>query len=228
MNFLAHHALARRLAPERPPAFFVGNILPDLVAAAGTGRLRARHVESDESELALGVRLHLMADRHFHQDPAFLAAMDLSGALLRRLPAAPRRVFFLAHVAAELALDSALLRADPGLADDLIRQVENSPAETIARTTALWLGIDAAPIAASVLGFARSGYVRHYVRGEGLAEGLHRIALRAGLDGFSEEVRAALAERMPQLAAQIADQANDLLKRAGGAWYNSGVENRSG
>lgn len=207
MNYLSHQHLAGLVVPAgAPPEFFAGNVLPDLLALAGDGRLRAEAVAGapGDDPLARGVRLHHAADHWFHSHPAFKAATADASARLRAAPfeEAPRRLFFVAHVFVELALDAAVLRAAPGIADDLYRALAAVPPGYLARRVAEWRG--APPdgprlrLAEFLPGFIASGYLRDYARPEGLALALSRIGWRVGLENFR------LAEDRDRLARTFA------------------------
>nr|CAA9296090.1 hypothetical protein AVDCRST_MAG63-4783 [uncultured Armatimonadetes bacterium] len=177
--------------PDAPPPFFVGNALPDVLAATGAGRLRSHHVAAcPDPDLTRGIALHLAADRQFHSSPGFLEGVASASAALRSTPFAvpPRRVFFLAHVFFELALDAVLLRRDAGIADDLYARFDACDLDAVAGAVAAIPGCAAgAPgVAAALSRWAGVRYLYDYARDDGLANALHRISLRAGLEGFPD------------------------------------------
>lgn len=233
MNYLSHHYVARRAVAdgaiaeaEATPAFFVGNVLPDLVGASGAGRLRIAAVAAGRGDMARGARLHLATDKAFHSHPVFAEAMAEAGALLRAAPLSvpPRRVFFLAHVFVELALDAYLLLGEPNLANELYAAIETVGVARIADAAGGSLAHpEAAPlVAASVGRFLRYRFLDEYSRPDGLAHALHNISLRAGLDGFGSEADqhavancfAAYAHRAAEISPQL------LVPPAPSLWYN--------
>jgi hypothetical protein len=219
MNFLSHHHVALRLEPDAAPAFYVGNVLPDLLPRGARrhgergGRLRPAHLPaSPDPALARGVGLHLAADRRFHGSDGFRDACAEAGALLRAAlgpsapPAQPRRVFFLAHVFVEIALDAVLIRGDDGIADDLYAQFERADRDAIAAATETMLGRPLPGLAAHLTGFARAGWLYEYRRDAGLVDALERLSRRAGLAGFAppevrERVGVAFGRFLPRAAA---------------------------
>lgn len=199
MNFLAHHAIAKQIDPQGTPEFFVGSVLPDLVASSGVGRLRDRHVAgiNESCDLVRGIRLHLATDRRFHGLPAFAAACADAKAALHSTPFAvpPTRVFFLAHTFVEIALDGLLLRESKELADDFYGRFAAADPRAITEATRRLLGVsEPLPrLERALIGFSEHRYLYHYATGEGQAEALHRVSLRAGLPGFPEADRQRLA-----------------------------------
>jgi hypothetical protein len=201
MNFLSHHYVARSLAPAAPAVFYVGNVLPDLLArrkrgeAGGSGgRLRANALaRCADPDLAGGIGLHLAADRRFHGSALFRSATAEAGALLREAvaprlsrPLLLRRVFFLAHVFVEISLDAVLIRSDPALASDLYARFAAVDREFVAGAVAPMLGGAPVPgLAARLAHFETSRFLLSYAADEGLVEALHGLSLAAGLAGFT-------------------------------------------
>ena len=194
MNFLSHHHVARLVAgnDDASPAFFLGNVLPDLMprpTAPGTGRrLRARHVAGKAAPpptpLVHGVRLHLASDRAFHGSPVFQAATSEAGRLLADTAFVRplRRVFFLAHIFVELALDAALVRTeDPGVADHLYDQFDRADLAELAKEVEALLGHPTPGLPDALERFARARFLFEYQSDLGLAQSLARIAARAGV-----------------------------------------------
>lgn len=228
MNYLSHHHVARLAAGDTAsPLFYIGNILPDLLAVEGSGgRLRLPHLAaSTERELARGAALHLATDRNFHAAPAFADAVADASALLRSAPfqTAPRRVFFLAHVFVELALDAALLRADSRLVDHFYAPFTPAVSSRVVAATEAMLSRPLPALPEVLSRFVRSRYLYHYAEDGGLAEALHRISLRAGLTGFATppdrtRLAEAFAAFLPRAAAL-----GPLLWMPPKPWYNEGA-----
>lgn len=239
MNYLAHHDVARRAEPDARPAFFVANTLPDLLANGGVARLRARHAahNGENRDVSRGIRLHLATDRRFHSHPDFRAASgEVSALLLSGFIAAPspekpppRRLFFLAHVAVEFALDAFLLRRDPSLADDFYARFaacDLAPAASaIAQMTNQSTGVPA--ILAAIGRFTGARYLYDYTTDDGLACAMNRVCIRAGLPGFpSPEDRAGLARVFAGFVPRIAFYEAALLSLPErSSWYNEGAKN---
>ncbi|MGC4047711.1 MAG: ACP phosphodiesterase [Armatimonas sp.] len=207
--------------PGAPAAFFTGNVLPDLVGQVGHNGLRRESVAGKVGPVADGIRLHLDTDRRFHTDLAFLDGCQRAGALLRSavLNPPPRRVFFLAHVAYELALDAVLLENSKDLADDLYKQLVQG------KSAALEFLGDTVPLhfVEHYDSFIEHGYLRHYTRLETLSRALRGIARRVATDLLpdSEESVAKLEAFFVALRETIEPEAEELLLRVGGTWYNS-------
>ena len=210
MNYLSHHFIALQTG-NGDSFFFSGNVIPDLLAHDGEGRLQDRHIAGNDSPFAQGIALHLAADRRFHLHPAFKEASAEASALLRAAPfSVPlRRVFFLAHVFVEIALDGRTLTKYPGIADHLYAQLELSGVERLTQRTAELLNVapDSLPnLASSLTWFLTRRYVSAYGEPHQQAEALHRISRRVQLPGFPdradhrvlEQVFAAFAPRLSQ------------------------------
>lgn len=101
MNFLAHAAVARRLAGD-DAEFVWGAALPDLVAMLGPPLNRA----DLSPRAAEGWRAHHRMDEVFHANPVFLDGVRSLHADLDGLGRGPRRA--VAHVGWELLLDDAV------------------------------------------------------------------------------------------------------------------------
>jgi hypothetical protein len=166
--------------------------------------------------LADGARLHLATDRRFHGHPAFREATAEASALLRAAPFTqpPHRIFFLAHVFVEIALDGRLLANHPGIADDLYGHLEAYGAEAIAAATPSLLGRSTTlpNLAATVVGFLSARYLPTYASPSGQAAALHRIGLMAGLTGFPNTTdRSVLSGAFAEFAPRLAAWEDDLL-----------------
>lgn len=235
MNFLSHHHVARNAARrDAPPELFLGNVLPDLLSRTGGGRLRAGNLPpaASDTSLTAGIRLHLAADAAFHGGDAFKRLSAEAGDHLRRQPFAepPRRLFFVAHVFVELALDAHLLDEEPGIADDLYARIADADTDAAARETAGLMGRPdgiedrAQDIARHVRWFTEARYLQDYREPEGLSEAMRRINGRAGLQNFVSRADARrLASAFASFRPELRRAAPDLLRvppTAVGPWYN--------
>lgn len=224
MNYLSHHTVARAFAARTPgcdaPAFFVGNVLPDLIATSGEGRLRARSVQMPPDDVNLflvnGIRLHLATDTRFHSHPLFAEATAEAGAALRAMPfSVPlRRVFFLAHVFVEIVLDGWLLRQDAGIADDFYAQFAIADLNAVVADTQRLLGSDTLfGLSYTMQRFVEARYLLSYAEASGMAEALHRVCHRAKLDDLFADTadRALLADCFGAFLPRIFSKASALL-----------------
>lgn len=179
MNFLSHHALALQLAPDQPPLFYAGNLLPDWLGISREGALKKHHVEGKRGALADGIRLHLAADQRFHSDPVFAALCDEAKRVFQPLPL--KRAFFFAHVAVELAMDAQLLRANSAHADDLFARLTLCLPE-IAPEAARLLEREALPELAGVAErFVANRWVLAYETDAWMARRLMQLGGRVGI-----------------------------------------------
>lgn len=221
MNFLAHFVLATRYGtPPRPrPAYVLGNALPDLLPLADTRRrFRPATLETvpaetpEDAALRGGLLIHLATDAAFHKTASFARAQAAIKSLLREgnFTDIHLRPFFLAHVLAELALDAALLRAEPGLADAFYHAFTAADFAHAAHWTEEALQTPLPALPGVLTRFARSRYLDSYRQDAGVSEGLSRLCARVHLDTFEgtnfvrlTAVVAAAAERMASFAPAL-------------------------
>ena len=200
-------------------AYVLGTALPDLLPLAAE-RVRFRperlRAENDwEAALSAGVLVHLATDAAFHKTAAFAEAQAEIGALLTGAGFTAMRVrrFFVAHVLTEMALDAALLRADPLIADEFYSTFAAAEFGAAGRWAERVTG-QALPRLPDVLTrFAESQYLREYADDDGVATGLSNVCRRARQDTFEgknfrrlvavvHHAAALLPSRIPSLLAQ--------------------------
>ncbi len=225
MNYLSHHVVAREVAAlttgDADPAFYIGNVLPDLLSVSGDGRLRAQSVLAPPSgvrtSLVNGIRLHLAADTRFHGHPLFTEATREASDTLRATPfSLPlRRVFFLAHAFVEVALDGWLIRQEAGIATDFYAQFERSDLSAIITDAGRLLGREAPLIglAHTMERFVEAKYLFSYADESGMAEALYRVCHRAGIADLLADPsdRALLGDCFASFLPRIAAKAEELL-----------------
>lgn len=221
MNFLSHQAVARTVTPDGSPWFCVGNILPDLLSTTGRrlreGEVAETQADSPESVALLrGIHLHHATDRRFHGHPLFKQACSEATELLRVAPFStpPRRLFFLAHILVEIALDGLLVNQHPDLPDDLYTCLETcEPAAIAVRTAALLQTETALPELAVVIErFLAAHYLPSYRDFEGQMEALRRVYYRAGLGEIaSPEDQATLCQVLHDFAPRLVVWQKELL-----------------
>jgi hypothetical protein len=187
MNFLAHYVFIQSAQP--PPAVVLGNALPDLLPLADPhSRFRLSHLDQYPVHLLReGVRSHLSADAAFHKAPSFLLAQTEIKALFQSqsFPSMRLRLFFLAHITAELALDAALLRADPAPAAAFYADLAAADFAEASAWCESALRRPLPRLPAVLEHFARSRYLFSYAQEEGVAKGISRLCGRAHQDIFT-------------------------------------------
>lgn len=234
MNFLAHFVVATR-GRISPPAYVLGNALPDLLPlAAHRARFRpvslalAPAANAVEAALRAGVLTHLRTDAAFHKAPTFAQAQADMKALLRDAGFVGMRLrpFFLAHVLAELALDAALLRAEPGLADAFYADFDAADFPHATRWTETTLQLPLPDLPGVLTRFGRSRYLARYTDDAGVADGLTALCARARQDTFEganfTRLTILVAEAVPRmgvlapaLLAETAEMAETAAGRQG-------------
>lgn len=214
MNYLSHQAVAEAVAPDADAYFFVGNILPDLLSAAGS-RMREKDLRNaapaspQSQSLIQGIQLHFATDIRFHGHAVFKEAMEEAGSLLRtaHFTRPLTRVFFLSHILVEIALDGELLQREPGIADRLYSALETVGSEKIAQESVEVLGVpDALPdLTAGIQGFMDARYLTSYRTYSGQAEALARVLRRVEMtDLLSSADRKTLSQVLEAFAPQLA------------------------
>ena len=228
MNFLAHYVLATRyVMPAEPlPFYVVGTALPDLLPLASP-RTRLRPVSvgaapaptPEDAALRAGVLTHLATDAAFHKTASFAAAQTDAKALLQWTPFNGIRVrgFFVAHVLVELALDAALLRADPGTANGFYAAFTEADLAAVTRWAERAVGVSLPDLPAVLTRFARSRYLYSYDADEGVAEGLSRVCGRARQDTFEGENNQRLVSVVGETVQALAGRAEEMLTETAGA-----------
>lgn len=225
MNYLSHHAVARAVSAINPEidsaAFFVGNVLPDLLSVSGDGRLRAASVLAPPpgtgAFLVSGIRLHLATDKRFHGHPLFAEAMQEASKALRAAPfSIPlRRVFFLAHAFVEIALDGWLIQQDMNIARNFYARFEACDLATVVTDAGRLLGRETPllGLAHTLERFTESQYLFSYAEESGMAEALYRICHRVRLaDLFADSAdKRLLGECFGRFLPEIARSAGTLL-----------------
>lgn len=189
MNYLSHYVYNHEILGLAPQPYFVmGVALPDLWSRyTRARRIRWKSVQAcrpaDDTDLCLraGLLNHVDADRRFHCLPAFLR---MQRALKDQLAPAQLRsglLDFFSHIAIELALDHALLRRRPGLADrfyDDLARCDRAEVETrVARLGA----VDTTGLGDVIGAFVARRFLRWYAQPEGLMEATRLILSRTSV-----------------------------------------------
>jgi hypothetical protein len=216
VNYLSHHAVALAGSGLHAPEFFVGNVLPDLLAMSRDGRVRSLQTKEDDSPLLQGVHLHLRTDKRFHAGAAFAGARETAKSLLGggHYDVPLHRVFFLTHAFVEIALDGYLLSGDETVADDFYGRFAHAdlPGVVAQAGTMLAAAYPLLGLARVLERFVEHRFLYNYADAAGRAEALHRLCLRAGLPGFaSDDDRATLARAFAGFETYIGENARALL-----------------
>ena len=214
MNYLSHQYIARQIHPIKStsPLFFAGNLLPDFLAVSGDGRLRS--VGEHKGPLAEGVQLHLTTDNRFHSLAAFHEAQKKANDLLLTMAweTAPRRLFFVAHVLTEIALDAELLKQFPELLDDLYQTLSDSLSGGLVAETEVLLGNSAPSLELTVRRFLENQFLRDYATPGGCTNAVVRVCRRAKIPNFENPVdRESLTQVFTKFSAVLQPYSPQLL-----------------
>ncbi len=234
VNFLGHFQIATQMLSQNwgagaDPAYVVGTALPDLLPLAERRvRFRPERLSAGtEFEAALrgGVSAHLATDAAFHKTAAFAAAQATVGGLLADAAFEGMRVrrFFVAHVLTEMALDAALLRADPALAGRFYGAFALADLGAAARWAEAVTGRPLPGLVPVLTRFASSQYLREYARDDGVATGLSRLCRRAGQDTFEGENFSRLVAVVQKTAARLPVFIPALLAETAAGIYAAGI-----
>jgi len=224
VNFLAHHVIAMRQWPAPTAPYVVGVALPDLLPLAGA-RLRPALIGRgtaggpEDAALRRGVLVHLATDAAFHKAASFAEAQAEVGTILARTPFEGIRVrrFFVAHVLAEIALDAALLRDTPSLAEEFYRAFAAADYSQVTRWAGGAVGRSLPDLPAVLTRFAESRYLEQYRADEGVATSLSRLCARARQDTFEGANHARLVEAVGEAVAAVRRRAEAMLEETGAA-----------
>ena len=226
--------------PADLPAYVVGSALPDLIGLAaprvrlrrdplapnngGTGQIPEKKGAINRAPtlappllgaggVSAGVQAHLLTDAAFHKTAAFAEAQAEVGALLEGAGFVGIRVrrFFVAHVLVELALDAALLRADPALGEQFYAAFAQADFHAVTRWAEAETGRPLPRLPEVLARFATSRYLLSYATDEGVATGLSRTCQRARQDGFEGENFARLVPVVQKAVGLVAARAEALL-----------------
>ena len=226
--------------PADLPAYLIGSALPDLIGqAAPRVRLRQRPPRPNSGEpeqgeegpnanslaprpvmvagtgeaVSAGVRAHLATDAAFHKTAAFAEAQVEIGTLLASAGFQGIRVrrFFVAHVLAELALDAALLRADPALGEQFYAMFAQADFNAVTRWAEHETGRPLPRLPDVLARFAASRYLLSYITDEGVATGLSRTCLRARQDSLEDDNFARLVPVVHAAVGLVTARAEALL-----------------
>jgi hypothetical protein len=217
VNYLSHHHVAFALQPDASPLFFLGNVLPDLYAASGEGRLRDETITAfpTDSPITQGAKLHLAADKKFHGNPQFDIAMAFVAEQFHaeQFSAPPRRVFFLAHVFVELVLDAYLARTNPTLLEHHYAQITPESNEAMATQLEEWMAHPLPHLRNVLEGIRTHQPLRSYAEATGVIKALNRVCTRATLPVFTtEQDHAALTRLHDATLKKTPDWQEELLK----------------
>lgn len=225
MNFLAHFAVATRLQPALSPlpAYVVGTALPDLLPLADQ-RAHLRlfpvshslpHCPGDHA-LRGGVLSHLAADIAFHRSESFADAQTEAKKLLDQAGFKAIRVrrFFVAHILVEMALDAALLRAEPALGEQFYAALRASEGDHVVRWTEAVVARPLPELPRVLSRFAESRYLLHYGTDEGVAQALSHLCARARQATFDGENQARLVQVVGEMVDALKPKTEDLLREA--------------
>ncbi len=210
MNYLSHyhynHAVCGRPAL---PYFVMGVALPDLWSRfSRRKRIRWKSVSAATprdpvgAPLRAGLLNHIEADRWFHALPAFVRMQRSTRARVEMDSAGGGISDLLAHLAVELALDHALLRRIPALADEFYDRLAECDSDEVARSAGELGDVDTRGLDAVIDGFVSRRYLREYRRPDGLIEAMQLILSQTAFGG---QVPRGWIERLVCEALRCAD-----------------------
>ncbi len=190
MNFLSHFYFDR----SNPDSLGVlGMVLPDLLRNAKKDwtprpeKHEADFTDSGLQNIYTGWKRHLAVDKYFHSSDFFHTHTKAIRKLITPfLSTTPVKLFFVAHIALELILDSLLLKSEKINTADFYTHLENADRETIVKF------LEANDISESNVFFSflddfiKSRYLNSYSKSGEVVYALNRICMRIWDNPFDE------------------------------------------
>ncbi|MBI1947970.1 MAG: hypothetical protein HYS27_19930 [Deltaproteobacteria bacterium] len=206
MNYLAH-----ALPHLHDPWLVAGTSLPDWLRFVGV-RLRAERAAalalpagSPSARLREGVLAHHEDDRRFHADARFDAlAAQLARELRALEPDRRFRASTIAHVAVEILVDAALLRAHAGSGERYYQALEQVPIDELDDAVAVLCGAPVPHLPTLHRRFLDARFVLSYLRDDGVVRALDGVLARVGLPRVPRGAIACIEKARPSVATLAA------------------------
>ena len=204
MNFLSH-AIPYLTSPNfDSPLLAISTGIPDWLTVVdrkirARGKLAERHVNSTDSELsdvAKGILLHISDDRWFHGTQAFVETnMELAIRLRDQLPGdAGFRPSFVGHILIEMLLDGLWIRDDRSHAENYYAAIRQAPPATIERCVNVITGKPTTKLAAVIERFVQIQFLYDYLDHEKMLMRLNQVMNRVGLPALPTAITGWLPE----------------------------------
>ena len=197
VNYLSHFYFDR---DEDNKYFNIGLILPDL-ARSHISKLRInpyRNIEFTTDEIGSinrGCNRHFESDRKFHNWNVFVkVSQDATDRMRESGDKELDRDFFLSHILVEMVLDKILLRQNPTLADDFYDMINSVEMDWILKYLRYSGLQDDELFKGNHRRFMKAAFLKKYTSTENVVEMLGQVAVRTGLNEFTEDQKELLME----------------------------------
>ena len=221
MNFLSHAIPYLTSSNFSSPLLAVSTGIPDWLTVVdrkirARGKLAEQHVnsvDSDLSDVAKGILLHISDDRWFHGTQAFVETnMELAIQLRDQLPGdAGFRPSFVGHILIEMLLDGLWIRDDRAHAEDYYAAIRQASPSTIERCVNVITGKPTTKLAAVIERFAEIQFLYDYLDHEKLLMRLNQVMNRVGLPALPDTI----ARWLPEAQDLVESRRGQLLTPPG-------------
>ncbi len=206
MNYLSHFYFDR---VEDNKYFNIGLILPDL-ARNHISKLRInpyRNIEFTTEEIGSinqGCNKHFASDRKFHNWNVFVTLSQEATDTMRESGDKDLdRDYFLSHILIEMMLDKVLLDQNPTLADDFYAMIKSVEMDWILKYLRYSGLQDDELFKGNHRRFMKAAFLKEYTSIENVVNILEKVAVRTGLNEFTDGQKELLADICNTLEPQL-------------------------
>jgi len=199
MNFLAHYLLA--LESSKSSGFVVGSILPDIAKRAGFATSKSLLTNENEfhPEILAGLKLHLEADRHFHNSTLFTAGMAIWKQGLEPEKVGYSKTFFLHHLLFEMWLDRLLLIENPDAGKNMYLHLNQVQFADLENFTSLFYQDLSGKVYRTFLGFLKRKFILSYTSNVDFVEIAAQVFSQVTQQKVSSELDTLIANKLNEL-----------------------------
>lgn len=206
MNYLSHYYFDR---DEDNKYYNIGLVLPDL-ARHHISKLRInpyKNIEFTTEEIGSinrGCNRHFESDRKFHNWAVFVNLSQQAIDLIRESGEKDLdRDYFISHILIEMMLDKILLDQNPGLADEFYEMIKKVEMDWILKYLRYSGLQDDELFKGQHRRFMKAAFLKNYTSIENVVEMVGQVAVRTGLEPFTEEQKELLVEICQTLEPQL-------------------------
>lgn len=206
MNYLSHYYFDR---DEDNKYYNIGLVLPDL-ARHHISKLRInpyKNIEFTTEEIGSinrGCNRHFESDRKFHNWAVFVNLSQQAIDLIRESGEKDLdRDYFISHILIEMMLDKILLDQNPGLADEFYEMIKKVEMDWILKYLRYSGLQDDELFKGQHRRFMKAAFLKNYTSIENVVDMVGQVAVRTGLEPFTEEQKELLVEICQTLEPQL-------------------------
>ena len=213
MNYLSHFYFDR---VEDNKYFNIGLILPDL-ARSHISKLRInpyRNIEFTTDEIGSinkGCNRHFASNRKFHNWQVFVTLSQEATDTMRESGDKDLdRDYFLSHILIEMMLDKVLLDQNPKLAEEFYAMINSVEIDWVLKYLRYSGLQDDELFKGNHRRFMKAAFLKDYTSIKNVVNILEKVALKTGLNEFTEGQKELLAEICETLEPQLARSIDQL------------------